>query len=193
MGPLGQTPLCCLGPPPGSLNAPYATYKKCPNVNSPWQNGQSPHRQSTSTARIGSGPSPVSCAGSAPPTGLIQEVPPQQPQGRVGQVLILEHGHPASGCRIPPISLSVGICRTCSGPLEAGRLISLHLPCQHVEGIEAGIHLFLPREISHRKTQCIVKVGQKSMVEPVPPQILSLIGHGFWMCSAEDGHCLMDP
>ena len=84
MGPLGQAPLCCPGPPPWSLNAHYATYEKCPNADSPWQNGQSPHRQSTSTPRIGSGTSPALCAGSTLPTGSIWEVPPPAPQGRVG-------------------------------------------------------------------------------------------------------------
>ena len=76
MGPSGRAPLCCLDPPPGSLNALYATYKKCPNVDSPWQNGWSPHKQSTSTPHVGSGSSPASCAGSTPPTGLIWEVIP---------------------------------------------------------------------------------------------------------------------
>ena len=89
--------------------------------------------------------------------------------------------------------LSIGICGSCSSPLEVGRLISLHLPCLHVEGVKAGIHLFPLGEICHHKTQCIAKVGQKSIIEPVPPQILSLIGHTLWMSLAEDGHCLMDP
>ena len=76
MGPSGLAPLCCLGPPPGSSNALYATYEKCPDVDSPWQNGWLLHEQSTSAPCIGSGSSPVSCTGSTPPTGLIWEVPP---------------------------------------------------------------------------------------------------------------------
>ena len=83
-GPSGWAPLCCLGPSPGSLNALYGTYKKCPNADSPWQNGWSPHKQSTGTPHVGSGSLPASCAGSTPPTGLIWEVPQQAPQGWVG-------------------------------------------------------------------------------------------------------------
>ena len=49
-----------------------------------WQNGRSPHKQSTSAPRIGTGSSPASCTGSTPPTGLIWEVPPRAPQGQVG-------------------------------------------------------------------------------------------------------------
>ena len=82
MGPSGWAPLCCPCLPPGSLIALYASYEKCPDVDSPWQNGWSPHKQNTGTPCIGSGSSPASCTGSTPPTGLIQEVPPQAPQGQ---------------------------------------------------------------------------------------------------------------
>ena len=83
MGPSGWAPLCCLGLPPGRLNALYATYEKCPNVDSPWQNGQSPHKQHRCSSCWKWLIACIMCRLN-PSNQSNSEIPPRAPQGQVG-------------------------------------------------------------------------------------------------------------
>ena len=128
MGPLGQAPLCCPGLPPGTLNALYAIYGKCPNAQSlaKWPViPQTKHRCSSDWKW------PITCiiCKISPSIWSNSGGSPTTASGSGGN-----KSTSSSMATLPSgtaylLYLSIGIRRSHSGPLEAGRLISLHLPC----------------------------------------------------------------
>ena len=107
------------------------------------------------------------------------------------QLFIFKVGDSPHRCGIPLVSISVGTSGARPSLVGMQGLPHLQLPWQHIQCVEAHIHLLSLEEVSHSKAEGVSKTRQKAMVELILCQVLTLISYSIWVHTADHCHSLM--